>query len=61
MTKVFCLIFRIFNLDKAYPKLDFETKIVQISRKLSKIQYFDILLHKGFEYSHGFDGFGFEA
>ena len=42
-TKVFCLIFRIFsNLYKACPNLDFETKIVEIRWKMSKIYYFEV-------------------
>ena len=42
-TKVFCLIFIFFFSvkNKAYPNLDFETKVGQIRSELSDIFYFE--------------------
>ena len=42
-TKVFGLISQYFSiLNKAYPKLDFKTKIVEIRWKLSEIYSFEV-------------------
>ena len=42
-TKVFWLILNIFSiLNKKCPDLDFETKIVQIHRKINEIHYSEV-------------------
>ena len=42
-TKVFCLIVIFFSvLNRAYPNLDFKTKIVQIHCNLSEIYYSEV-------------------